>query len=236
VEKKSRDTTEHHARRNMLADFILGCQDGLVNVLGIILGISAASRNLQLIFVATLAAMSAESISMAAVAYTSTNARRRLYLSEVERETKEMHEVPDLERKEVGDILQGWGFTGEDLDLLVNKITSRPKAWLEFMMAYELSLSPIDKFAARNSFVLVGLSTVAGSFVPLVPFFIFGSDVTAGIIGSVVFSGIILFIIGWYAAKTTVGSLWKSGLQMLAIGLTAGLLGFLIGHFLGAAP
>jgi hypothetical protein len=32
------------------------------------------------------------------------------------------------------------------------------------------------------------------------------------------------------------GSLWKSGLQMAAIGLFAGLLGFLIGHFIGTTP
>ena len=45
-----------------------------------------------------------------------------------------------------------------------------------------------------------------------------------------------LFCIGVYEAKTTVGSLWRSGLQMAAIGLTAGLVGFLIGHFIGALP
>lgn len=234
--KEQVSPSEHHARRNMLSDFILGCQDGLVNVLGIILGISAASHNMRLIFIATLAALSAESISMAAVAYTSTNARRKLYLSEVEREKREMAEVPELEREEVRDVLRQWGFTGSDLESLVDKITSRPKAWLEFMMAYELSLSPVHKFEARRSFVLVGLSTVVGSLVPLVPFFVVGGDIMSGMIGSVVFSGVVLFIIGWYAAKTTVGSLWKSGLQMLMIGLSAGLLGFLIGHFLGATP
>ena len=65
-------------------------KDGLVNVLGIILGISAASHDIRLIFVATFAALGAESISMAAVAYTSTNARRRLYLKELERENSRL--------------------------------------------------------------------------------------------------------------------------------------------------
>ncbi len=101
--KRNDDSQEQHSRRNVLSDFILGCQDGLVNVLGIILGISAATRDMRLIFVATLAALGAESISMAAVAYTSTSARRRLYLSEVEREKREMRDVPDLEKNEVRD-------------------------------------------------------------------------------------------------------------------------------------
>ena len=63
---------EPHPSHSFLSDFILGSQDGLVNVLGILLGITAASSDIKIIFVATLAALGAESISMGAVAYTST--------------------------------------------------------------------------------------------------------------------------------------------------------------------
>ena len=234
--KRNNNSQEQHSRRNVLSDFILGCQDGLVNVLGIILGISAATRDLRLIFVATLAALGAESISMAAVAYTSMSARRRLYLSEVEREKREIKDVPDLEKNEVRDVLKQWGYKGKDLEDFVERITGNPKAWLEFMMSYELELAPVQIFEPRRSFILVGASTVVGSLIPLFPFIFVGSDVTTGAIISVVVSGIALFLIGWYAAKTTVGSLWRSGLQMTIIGLFAGLLGFLIGHFIGTIP
>jgi len=229
-------SSEQHARRNVLSDFILGSQDGLVNVLGIILGVSAATRDIRLIFVATLAALGAESISMAAVAYTSTNARRRLYQSEVQREQQEMHDVPDRETEEVRGVLTKWGYTGQDREDLVQRITANPKAWLEFMMSYELELAPVGMFEPRRSFLLVGGSTVVGSFIPLVPFLFVGGDVVTGAMISVIVSGVTLFLIGWYAAKTTMGSLWRSGVQMAAIGLSAGFIGFLIGHFIGATP
>ncbi|DAC72029.1 MAG TPA: hypothetical protein DSN98_07240, partial [Thermoplasmata archaeon] len=96
--------------------------------------------------------------------------------------------------------------------------------------------APVQIFEPRRSFILVGASTVAGSLIPLVPFIFVGGDVVTGAITSVIVSGIALFLIGWYAAKTTVGSLWRSGLQMAVIGLFAGLLGFLIGHFIGTNP
>jgi len=233
---KKIDSKEEHARRNVLSNFILGSQDGLVNVLGIVLGISAATRDMRLIFVATLAALGAESISMAAVAYTSTNARRRLYLREVEREKKEMQEVPDIEKDEVREVLVRWGYKGKDLNDMVERIASNPKAWLEFMMSYELELAPVEESEPRRSFVVVGASTVVGSLIPLIPFLFVGGDVVLGAMTSVVLCGIVLFLIGWYAAKTTVGSLWRSGLQMAVIGLSAGLLGFFIGHFVGAIP
>ena len=233
---KKNNLQEQHARRNVLSDFILGSQDGLVNVLGIILGISAATRDIRLVFVATLAALGAESISMAAVAYTSTNARRRLYQSEVKREQQEMRDVPERETEEVREVLVRWGYEGRDLEELVKRITANPKAWLEFMMSYELELAPVGAFEPRRSFLLVGGSTVVGSLIPLVPFFFVGGDVVHGAIVSIIISGVALFFIGWYAARTTMGSLWTSGVQMAVIGLSAGLIGFLIGHFVGATP
>ncbi len=58
-----------HSKGSSFSDFILGSQDGLVNVLGIILGMSAATRDVRLILVATLAALGAESVSMGAVGF-----------------------------------------------------------------------------------------------------------------------------------------------------------------------
>src|SRR5437762_3752209 len=128
---------EKHAQPGLLSDFILGSQDGLVNVLGVILGVAVASRDITIILAGGLAATFAESISMGAVAYTSTLARRDHYLAEVEREKEEMRTLPDLERQEVRDILERWDFHGAELDEMLEKIVSKPKAWLELMMAQD---------------------------------------------------------------------------------------------------
>src|ERR1700756_5919135 len=97
---------EPHSSHSFLSDFILGSQDGLVTVLGILLGISAATSDVRIIYVGALAALGAESISMGAVAYTSTVARRRQYLKESAREELEMREAPATERQEVQDVLK----------------------------------------------------------------------------------------------------------------------------------
>ena len=232
----SGNPTELHARPGLLSNFILGSQDGLVNVLGILLGLTAATSDLRLIFVAAFAALGAESISMGAVAYTSTLARRKQYLKEVSREKTEMREVPQAERNEVREVFQEWGYQGEELERLTDQIVSRPKAWLEFMMSYELHLESVGESEPRRSFLVVLGATIFGSFIPLVPYFLVRKDLLLCAFGSVTVSGIVLFVIGYYEARTTVGSIWRSGLQMAAIGLAAGLAGFLIGHFIGASP
>src|SRR5436189_3665010 len=131
-----------HPKPGVLSDFILGSQDGIVNVLGIILGLSAATRDVRIILVATLAALGAESIAMGAVAYTSTRARRRLYLSQVVQEQREMEEVPQTERDEVRGILASWGQKGARLEELGERSRRNPTAELEFLMSFEPKLSP----------------------------------------------------------------------------------------------
>jgi vacuolar iron transporter family protein len=232
---------EAHPHPTFLSDFILGSQDGLVNVLGILLGLSAATISLgngpaihRLILVAAFAALGAESISMGAVAYTSTLARRRLYLSEVRREQEEMREVPEIEREEVRVVLKDWGYEGADLEDLLERITRNPKAWMEFMMAFELKLAPVKETQARDSSVIVFLATIAGSFIPILPFLVPSITIEGALITSVILAALTLALVGVYEARTTGGRPFQNAAQMIIIGLAAGFAGFLIGLALGA--
>jgi VIT1/CCC1 family predicted Fe2+/Mn2+ transporter len=201
------------------------------------LGVSAATSDVRIVYAAALAALCAESISMGAAAYTSTEARRRHYMKKVSRELLEMKEVPASELEEVRDILKGWGYEGKDIDDVADHIASNPKAMLEVMMSFEHKLAPVDKGAARRSFAVVLASTVFGSIIPLIPFFfVTAATISSGAIASAILGGAVLFFIGAYEAKTTVGSIWWSGLEMTLIGLSAGFVGYLIGHLIGAIP
>jgi len=220
---------EPHVRPGLLSDFILGSQDGLVNVLGILLGLSAATNDTRLIIIAALAALGAESVSMGAVAYTSTLARQRTYEAERRKELEEMRDLPDVEREEVRVIFRNWGYEGDELEEMVRKVEAKPKAMLDLMMAFELNLAVVANDQPGRSALTVFAATVVGSAIPLVPFLIPGVPVVTQAVSAVVVSGVALFGIGWYEAHITVGPFWKSGLRMLLIGLGAGLVGFLIG-------
>jgi VIT1/CCC1 family predicted Fe2+/Mn2+ transporter len=220
---------EPHPKATVLSDFILGSQDGLVNVLGILLGLTISTNDVRIILIAAFAALAAESISMSAVAYTSTRARRDFYRSEVDRELKEMREVPEAEREEIRLIFRKWGYEGDDLARIVGEVEARPKMMLDLMMAFELSLSPVSEDQPRKSAEIVLGATVVGSFIPLIPFLILPGSLATAAILAVILSAITLFLVGWYEARTTDGVLWKSGLRMIVIGLAAGFGGFLIG-------
>jgi len=219
-------TGEQHKRPGLLSDFILGSQDGLVNVLGVILGVAIASQDFRIVLAGGLAATFAESISMGAVAYTSTNARREFYMAEMARERKEIETVPEAEKQEVRDILQRWGVPKDETESILKHIVDNPKAWLDIMMAHELNLEPVEKGQAAKSALLVGVAAIVGSVIPLIPFLFSSASIFNGMLMSLAASGLVLFGIGWYKAKMTVGRPSKSGVQMLVIGLSSALAGF----------
>lgn len=221
------DQHDPHRHESRLADVILGGQDGLVNVLGVILGVAAATRDARIVIAAGLAATFAESISMGAVAYTSRLASDDLYLSEREREYRHIHLAPDVEIEEIRDIYRKKGFEGEALEKIVDVITSNPDVWVNVMMSEEFQMTPPEKTNAFRSALIVGFSALAGSLIPLFPFFFLGVSLSIWL--SIITAAITLFVVGVYKARVTIGKPLRSGTQMAVIGTISALAGYIVG-------
>lgn len=216
-----------HRQASGLSDVILGGQDGLVNVLGIALGVAAATQDGRIILAAGMAATFAESVSMAAVAYTSRRAEQDYYESERAREYRHLRLVPSIERGEIRRIYADKGFQGEMLDRIVDTITADEDVWVGVMMAEELGLSELDHSDSRRAALIVGASAVVGSIIPLAPFFIL--PVPTAMVTSLVLSAAALFGVGAYKARQTVGRPSRSGLEMSLIGIISALAGYGVG-------
>ena len=216
-----------------LRDLILGGQDGLVNVLGIVLGVSAASHDVKVLLAAGLAATFAEGVSMGAVAWTSSRAQADHYEKERDRRLQQLRTSPEQTRRDLERIYGEKGFKGELLEHIVATISADQKIALRTLMNEDLGLEPSDDRTVTRSAIIVGLSTIAGSIVPLIPFFVMPRE--ASIWASIGLSAVALFFVGAYEAKTSVGDWRKKGLQMTAIGLGAALVGYLVGKLFGAA-
>jgi vacuolar iron transporter family protein len=224
---------EAHKRGSWLRDIILGGQDGLVNVLGIVLGGTAAGADPRIVMATALAATFAESISMGAVAYTSRLAERDHYLSERQRELDEIHHLPEEEREEVREIYRAKGFGGPLLDAIVDRITADETTWLSVMMSEELQLEPVDTTDVLRTSVTVTVTSIVGSLVPLLPFVVFAASSAAW--WSVATSATALFGVGAYKAASLVGDWRRSGVEMVLIGLGAALAGFVVGRLFGVS-
>ena len=112
-----------------------------------------------------------------------------------------MREVPHMERQEVRDVFESWGFQGQRLEEVTDQIISNPKAWLEFMMAHELGLSPVEKAQARRSALLVGVAAIFGSIIPLLPFLVFPADILLGMAASLIVAAVAVVVAGGVGAN-----------------------------------
>jgi vacuolar iron transporter family protein len=223
----------HANQENWLRDVILGGQDGLVNILGIELGIVAAGASSAVLITTGLAAAITESISMGAVSYTSSMTERDYYRAQEERENREIDTVPSEEEAEVRQIYKSKGFQGELLDKVVETITSNRTTWVDTMMDEELHLEPVQTSKVVRGAVVVFIATLIGHLIPLAPFFLLALHPALTV--AIVVSGVVLFGVGAYQAKSMVGDWKASGLKMLIIGLGAAALGFLVGRLFHTA-
>src|SRR5437588_3456741 len=224
---------ERHRQTNWLRDVILGGQDGLVNILGIILGVIAGGGSKTVLIAAGFAAAITESISMGAVGYTSSVSQRDYYEAERERELAEIETMPEAERQEIREIYAAKGFGGDLLERVVDTITANRDSWLSTMMDEELHLQPVQTADILRSAVVITIATLIGHLIPLVPFVWLAR--TPALILAIALSALVLFGVGVYSAVTLVGDWRKSGLKMLVIGLGAAGLGFLIGNLFSSA-
>ncbi|MEA3378234.1 MAG: VIT1/CCC1 transporter family protein [Nanoarchaeota archaeon] len=218
--------------KKYLKDIILGGQDGLVNVLGIVFVMVAATHEPRIILISGLAATFAESISMAGVGYTSTKTLKDYYCSKWNEEKKESEENLQEAKKEIEEIYSRKGFQGTLLNKIVNKISSNKKVLIETMMREELNLSTEGfEHPVKNAFI-IGIAAIFGSLIPVVPFF-FNISVNLGVLIAIILSSLVLFATGALKAKMTVGKWWRSGIELTLVGMGAAILGYLVGLLLG---
>lgn len=210
-----------------ISEIILGGQDGLVNVAGIILGLAAATNDGRIIIAGGMAATFAESISMAAVAYTSALADKDYYAAELSRVKNDIRLTPEKKREQLAAVFHSWGFEGGLLDEAVDHLSDSEDHFADILVANALKLQPIEKNGLVWDAMLVGISAIVGSLVPLWPFFFLPVN-TATWLG-MVSTAMALFAVGFVKAKLTVGKPSKSGIQMLVIGMLAALVGYVIG-------
>jgi vacuolar iron transporter family protein len=230
---RSRRPHSHTGATDWLRDVILGGQDGLVNILGITLGVISGGGTRTVLLAAGFAAAITESISMGAVGYTSTVADRDYFAAQRAVEEASVHDDPDLECREVTDLYRSKGFSGQLLEQVVDTITANRDRWVGTILEEERHLQPVGNRDVMRSAVVITLATLIGHLIPLLPFVWLPRS--PALVLALILSGIVLFGVGTYQALTRVGSWWKQGARMVAIGLGAAALGFVIGHLFHAS-
>jgi VIT1/CCC1 family predicted Fe2+/Mn2+ transporter len=215
---RTRLHTEEHTHAGVsVRDVVLGVSDGLTVPFALAAGLSGAVTSNFIVFLAGVAEMLAGGIAMGLGGYLSEKSHAEIYRKEREREHREVDQVPEVEKREVRDIWKARGYTGEELDRLVETVIKDRHRWVDFMMREELGLMEPAPGAAYKTSLTIGLSYIAGAMVPLFPFLL-PLSITRALLLSSVTTLTALFLVGIFKSRFTGGSPWRSGLETLLIG------------------
>lgn len=223
----------HRRGGGWIGQAIYGANDGLGSVFGIVSGVAGATAGGPAVLIAGLAGMMASALSMGSGAYLATKAEREVQEAEIRRERQELEIHPEEEEEELALFYQLKGVPEDEAKTLAARLIAQPESALKTLGSEELGLSEQSFPSPWVAALSATLSTAAGAFIPIVPFF-FASGYAA-IIASFAISTLAHFMIG--AAKTVVTGLspWKSGAEMTIVGLGEALITYGLGLAFGSA-
>ena len=218
---------KHFTAGNFVRDVVIGMSDGLTVPFALAAGLSGAVQNTRLILVGGLAEIAAGSIAMGLGGYLAARGDAEHYEQERAREEREVKEIPEEEMAEVARVFQAYGMTAEESIPVVEALSRRPDAWVDFMMRFELGLETPDPRRALTSAATIAGSYVAGGLIPLSPYIAL-SSASQGLIFSAVVTLAGLGIFGYIKGRFTGTSSLRSASQTMVIGGLAAAAAFVL--------
>lgn len=198
-------------------DVVIGMSDGLTVPFALAAGLSGAIAASRLIVTAGLAEVVAGSIAMGLGGYLAARSEAEHYASEVRREQLEIQAKPEAELVEVRRVFERFGLTLEESEHVARTLSTRPTAWVEFMMRFELGLEEPDPRRALRSALTIAFSYIVGGLIPLAPYMMTATARSA-LLPSVVITLIALLVFGGIKGHFTGTVPWRSALQTAVIG------------------
>ena len=215
-------TESHFTASEAVRDVVIGMSDGLTVPFALAAGLSGAVAASRLVVTAGLAEVVAGSIAMGLGGYLAARSEAEHYASEMRRERREIEETPDAELAEVRDVFERYGLAPDESERVARTLATRPDAWVDFMMRFELGLDEPDPKRALRSALTIAGSYVLGGLVPLAPY-MFTTTAKAALVPSVIVTLLALIAFGFVKGRFTGTVPWRSALQTAVIGgLAAG--------------
>jgi VIT1/CCC1 family predicted Fe2+/Mn2+ transporter len=218
---------KHFTATETVRDVVIGMSDGLTVPFALAAGLTGAVSASHIIIAAGMAEIAAGSIAMGLGGYLAARGDAEHYASERLREEQEVQSVPEVEAKEIENILQTYGLRPEESAPVIRALQQNPKHWIDFMMRFELGLEePNPKRAPMSALTIAGAYIVGGS-IPLSPYFFIHHAQTA-LLWSVGFTLIALAVFGYIKGRVVGAKAGRSAMQTVLIGGLAATAAFLL--------
>jgi VIT1/CCC1 family predicted Fe2+/Mn2+ transporter len=216
-------------RLNWLRAGVLGANDGIVSVAGLVMGVAGATSNRTTILVAGIAGLAAGALSMAAGEYVSVSTQRDSERALLEKERHELAEEPEEELAELASLYVDRGLSEPLAREVARELTAHNA--LEAHAEAELGIDPDDLTNPWSAAVASMLAFTVGALLPLLTIVLTAPG--ARIPVTVVAVAVALAVTGWVSARFGYGAARAAVLRNVAGGLLAMAITYGIGSLVG---
>jgi VIT1/CCC1 family predicted Fe2+/Mn2+ transporter len=233
IEKTEEFDTYYIHRSNWIRAAVLGANDGILSTVSIAIGVAAATDVREPVILATLAGLVAGALSMAAGEYVSVSSQRDIEKADIERNKKELNDMPEIELQRLAEIYKKRGLNNETALTVAKELTMHDA--LGTHIRDELGINEISQAKPMQAaFASLTAFTTGGLLPFLVTLFLPLKSLEYSLYGFALF---FLIILGALAAKTGGSSIGKAIIRItfwgtLAMGLTA-IVGYLFNANVG---
>lgn len=184
-------------RTNRIRASVLGANDGIVSVAGIVLGVAGATTDRGQILVAGLAGLVAGALSMASGEYVSVSSQRDTEQAALEREKRELREDPRGEQEELAAMYEEQGVSPHLAHAVAAELHAEDPLTAHARM--ELGIDPDELVSPWGAAISSFISFTIGALLPLLSVALV--PVTARFPATFVAMLVALALTGWLSAR-----------------------------------
>lgn len=218
-------------RLNWLRAGVLGANDGIVSVAGVVVGVAAATPgNLAAIATAGIAALVAGAFSMAGGEYVSVSTQRDTERALIAKEKRELREQPEEELEELAGLYRQRGLSAELAKQVAQELTAHDA--LAAHAEVELGIDPDELTSPWHAALSSFIAFTVGALIPLAMILL---PVGSEILNTALAVVLGLLLTGWISARLGGAPLLPAILRNVLMGSATMLATYLIGLAFGVA-
>jgi VIT1/CCC1 family predicted Fe2+/Mn2+ transporter len=216
---------------NWLRAAVLGANDGIVSIAGLVVGVAGASDSFKVIFTAGMAGVIAGALSMAAGEYVSVSSQRDTERALLNRQKHRLKNNPEDELEELAQVYEAKGLRPATAAKVATELTAHDP--LRAHAEACLGLDPDDLTNPWHAAVASAAAFVAGSTIPIVAILVPPTSIRV----PVTFAAVILALACTGAISARVGGASKrrATLRVVVGGALAMIVTYAIGNLFGVS-
>lgn len=221
---------QHYIHKsNWLRAAVLGANDGIISISSLAIGVAAASVTREPIILATVAGLVAGALSMAAGEYVSVSSQTDIEKADIQRESKELQEMPETELQILAQIYEKRGLKKETALQVARELTAKDA--LAAHVRDELGITETSQANPLQAALASGSAFTVGGILPLLVTLL--SPVKGMEYWLYGFTLLFLTILGIISAKAGGASIPKAIIRITVWGTVAMGLSALVGYLFG---